>query len=105
MGPAFTQSHIRTLAPIFTTKAEELGDKVVELARKGGHAVWTDAGPGQTPGKDTPAVLNMSELLDCASFDVIGKAGFGIDFDVRDWRFLRSAHRLIQICNSAFNMA
>jgi cytochrome P450 len=75
MGPAFTQPHIRSLAPIFNAKADELGDKLVDLARNGGQEEWKEKGTGKTI-----PVVNVSELLDCVSFDIIGKAGFGIDF-------------------------
>lgn len=73
-APAFTQSHVRTLTPIFTQKAEELGEKILSLAQKGGQKEWSG------DGKDG-SIVNISEMADCASFDIIGKAGFGVDFD------------------------
>lgn len=74
LAPAFTQSHVRTLAPVFTQKAEELGEKLLSLARKGGQEEWrSDPKEG--------SIVNISEMLDCASFDIIGKAGFGVEFD------------------------
>lgn len=77
MGPAFTQPHIRSLTPIFNAKADELGDKLVQLARRGGQEEWKETGAQEKPFP----VVNVSELLDSVSFDIIGKAGFGIDFD------------------------
>lgn len=74
LAPAFTQSHVRTLAPVFTQKAGELGEKLLDLARKGGQKEW------QSDPKEG-SIVNISEMLDCASFDIIGKAGFGVEFD------------------------
>lgn len=74
LAPAFTQTHVRTLAPIFNEKAEKLGEKLLALARNGGQKEW------QSDPKEG-SIVNISEMLDCASFDIIGKAGFGVDFD------------------------
>ena len=75
MAPAFTQAHIKQMTPIFTEKAEELSNKMTEIINKGGQPRWCTDGQ-----KD---VLNVTELLDCASFDIVGKAGFGVEFEVR----------------------
>lgn len=75
MGPAFTQAHIKQISPIFTEKAEELSNKIAQIVKKGGQSRWNT--------KREDSVVNVTELLDCASFDIIGKAGFGVDFEVR----------------------
>lgn len=75
MGPAFTQAHIKQISPVFTEKAEELSDKIAEIVNQGGQSRWNNKGED--------SIVNITELLDCASFDIIGKAGFGVDFEVR----------------------
>ena len=77
MGPAFTQAHIKQMTPIFTEKAEELSDKFTQLVKEGGQSKWNREREGES------GIINVTELLDCASFDIVGKAGFGVDFEVR----------------------
>ncbi|UZJ52455.1 hypothetical protein CBS101457_001775 [Exobasidium rhododendri] len=75
MGPAFTQAHIKQMTPIFTEKAQELSEKLREIVKEGGQARWNNGKPGEV------GVVNVTELMDCASFDIVGKAGFGVEFE------------------------
>ena len=74
MAPAFTQAHIKQISPVFTEKAQELSDKITQMVKEGGQSRWNS--------EKVKGVVNVTELLDCASFDIIGKAGFGVDFEV-----------------------
>jgi hypothetical protein len=76
MGPAFTQAHIKQMTPIFTEKAQELQDVLQGIINNGGQSKWNRKEEGET------GIVNITELLDCASFDIVGKAGFGVDFQV-----------------------
>jgi hypothetical protein len=87
MAPAFSLAHIKQMTPIFTDKAEELSEKLTWLAKEGGQARWS--GNGET------GVVNVTELLDCASFDIIGRAGFGVDFEVSEGYPPSGSHVLI----------
>lgn len=79
MGPAFTLAHVRQMTPVFTSKAEALSSKIRQIVKDGGQKRWN------TKGKES--IVNVTEFLDAASFDIIGKAGFGVDFGVSGYPF------------------
>ncbi|KAF8319579.1 cytochrome-450 hydroxylase [Cantharellus anzutake] len=65
MNPAFSPSNLRALTPVFFTKAFQLRDKwlsLMEVPRDG-------------------SILNVSRWISRATFDVIGVAGFGYEFN------------------------
>ncbi len=75
MAPAFTHQAIRNMAPIFFRKAEQLCERWKEIV-----------GPGVKIEEDSsiPELsgvrIDVAHWITCASFDVMGLAGFNYDF-------------------------
>jgi len=75
MAPAFTHQAIRNLTPIFFRKAEQLRERWKEII-----------GPDVKIEEDTStpklsgARIDVTHWITCASFDVMGLAGFNYDF-------------------------
>lgn len=80
LNPAFSQSSLRDMMPIFYRKAYELGGMMSAWIADGRR----DLAP--TPVDDADALpgtikLDVSSWLQRLTLDVIGLAGFGYDFD------------------------
>lgn len=73
LGPAFSAGQLKALAPVFLTAAKDLADKVESIMNNGGESEWT-----KNPNEP---IVDMVQWFNCASLNVIGLAGFGVDFE------------------------
>jgi cytochrome P450 len=90
IAPAFTSQTVKSLAPVFFQKAEELSRQWNNLIDEPfAKSDSSDPPPAYVPFKPTsekvPGVaIDLVHWLSRASFDVLGLAGFGYHFNAVD---------------------
>ncbi|CAE7181258.1 unnamed protein product [Rhizoctonia solani] len=82
IAPAFSNQSLKNLAPLFLRKSFELRDKLRSVLAVPQHVSRPGIEVQQFPGESCPRVrLDMHNWTGRATFDIIGMAGFGYEFN------------------------